>query len=149
MDRARTTLSERERHFIDSQRVARLATADAAGHPTAVPVCYACDGERFFIALDEKPKSVDARKLKRVRNIEVRPEASLLIDQYSDDWSQLGYVLIHGHAEIIPPEHPLHSQALALVRARYIQYRSMHLEILPVIVITPQRISSWGPALEL
>jgi len=148
MDEAHTTLSERERHFIDSQRVARLATADAAGHPSAVPVCYACDGERFFIALDEKPKSVDARKLKRVRNIEARPEASLLIDQYSDDWSQLGYVLIHGHAEIISPAHPLHPHALALVRARYIQYRSMHLEILPVIVITPQRISSWGPALE-
>lgn len=148
MNKSRVTLTEREIRFINRQRVAHLATADAAGHPTAVPVCYACDGERFFIALDEKPKSVEARKLKRVRNIEARPEVSLLIDQYSDDWSQLGYVLIHGKAEIIPPEHSLHSHALALVRARYIQYRSMHLEILPVIAITPQRINSWGPALE-
>jgi PPOX class probable F420-dependent enzyme len=138
---------ERERQFINIQRVARLATSDAAGHPTAVPVCYACDGERFFIALDEKPKSVDARKLKRVRNIEARHEASLLIDQYSDDWSQLGYVLIHGHAEIISPDHPLHAHALILVRERYVQYQTMQLETLPVIVITPEQISSWGPAL--
>lgn len=148
MDRTRTTLTECEIRFIHRQRVARLATANAAGHPTVVPVCYACDGKHFFIALDEKPKSIEAYKLKRVRNIEARHEASLLIDQYSDDWSQLGYVLIHGQAEIIPPEYPLHSHALALVRERYVQYRSMHLETLPVIAITPQRISSWGPALE-
>jgi PPOX class probable F420-dependent enzyme len=148
MGGSRTTLTEQEISFIDRQRVARLATADAAGHPTAVPVCYACDGERFFIALDEKPKSVDARKLKRVRNIEARHEASLLIDQYSDDWSQLAYILIYGPAEIIPPGHPLHAHALALVRARYVQYHSMDLEALPVIVLTPERISSWGPALE-
>ena len=147
MGENRRTLTERERQFINKQRVARLATSDASGHPTAVPVCYACDGERFFIALDEKPKSVDAHKLKRVRNIEARHEASLLIDQYADDWSQLGYVLIHGQAEIITSDHPLHARALVLVRERYVQYRTMQLEILPVIVITPERISSWGPAL--
>ncbi len=148
MGEGHTTLTKREILFINSQRVARLATSDAAGHPTVVPVCYAYDGERFFIALDEKPKSVDARKLKRVRNIEARHEASLLIDQYSDDWSQLAYVLIHGRAEIIPPGHSLHTRALTLTRERYVQYRTMALETLPVIAITPERVSSWGPALE-
>jgi PPOX class probable F420-dependent enzyme len=148
MGRSRATLTEREKIFIARQRVARLATSDTAGHPTAVPVCYACDGSRFFIALDEKPKSVDARQLKRVRNIEARHEAALLIDQYTDDWSQLAYILIHGQAEIIPPGHPLHTQALTLVRERYVQYHTMKLEELPVIMITPERISSWGPGLE-
>lgn len=147
MNKYRATLTEREKAFIARQRVAHLATADARGHPTVVPVCYACDGERFFIALDEKPKRVEVRKLQRVRNIQARHEASLLIDQYADDWSQLGYVLIHGHAEIISPDHPLHAHALALVRERYVQYRAMALETLPVIVITPERISSWGPGL--
>ena len=47
----------------------------------------------FYIPLDEKPKKVDESKLRRVRNIEARHEASLLIDQYDDDWSRLGYVL--------------------------------------------------------
>lgn len=147
MDSSRSTLTELEQRFINRQRVARLATSDPAGHPTAVPVCYACDGKHFFIALDEKPKSVDVYRLKRVRNIEARHEASLLIDQYSDDWSQLGYILIYGQAEIIPPEHSLHTHALTLVRQRYPQYRTMALEMLPVIVITPTRVTSWGPAL--
>lgn len=139
--------TEVETSFIQQQRVGRLATSDAEGHPTAIPVCYAFDGEHFFIALDEKPKSVQARQLKRVRNIEARHEASLLIDQYADDWSRLGYVLIHGRAEILSPGHPLHTHALPLLRARYVQYQTMALETLPMIVINPKRISSWGPVL--
>lgn len=143
----RNHLTEAESAFVYRQRVARLATADADGHPFVVPVCYAFDGQRFYTPLDEKPKSVEARRLKRVRNIEARHEASLLIDQYSDDWSQLAYVLIAGRAEIVPPGHALHGQALPLLRERYIQYRTMALETLPVIVITPERISAWGLAL--
>ena len=89
----RTTLTETEIVFTNAQRVARLATADLDGHPHIVPVCYAYDGTHFYIPLDEKPKKVDESKLRRVRNIVARHEASLLIDQYDDDWSRLGYVL--------------------------------------------------------
>jgi PPOX class probable F420-dependent enzyme len=112
-----------------------------------VPVCYAFDGTRFYIPLDEKPKRVDESKLKRVRNIEARHEASLLIDQYDDDWSRLGYVLVHGHAGLLYPEDPLHAQALLLLRERYVQYRTMELEKHSVIVITPDSVTSWGPAI--
>jgi PPOX class probable F420-dependent enzyme len=147
MSEKRTSLSESEIAFIQQQRVARLATSDAEGHPTLVPVCYAFDGTRFYTPLDEKPKSIEARKLKRVRNIEARHEAALLIDRYSDDWTRLGYVLIHGHADLLAPGHHLHATALTLLRARYVQYRAMALETLPVIVITPERVSAWGPEL--
>ncbi len=54
----RTILTEAEAAFIDAQRVARLATADAEGNPHVIPVCYAFDGERFYTPLDEKPKRV-------------------------------------------------------------------------------------------
>jgi len=137
-------LTEAEIAFIHTQRIAHLATADAAGHPHVVPVCYAFDGAQFYIALDEKPKRVQTNKLRRVRNILARHEAALLIDRYDEDWSQLGYVLVHGHAELLMPDHPLHAGALALLRARYPQYRTMALETRPVIVITPLRITSWG-----
>jgi PPOX class probable F420-dependent enzyme len=147
MNENRKSLTEVESAFIRQQRVAHLATSDADGHPSVVPVCYAFDGQRFYTPLDEKPKRIDARKLKRVRNIEARHEASLVIDQYSDDWSQLGYVLIYGRAELLPPGHILHALALPLLRARYSQYRVMALENLPVIMLTPERISSWGPVL--
>ncbi len=148
MSGKRKSLTESEIAFIQRQRVARLATSDAEGHPTLVPVCYAFDGTRFYTPLDEKPKSIEARKLKRVRNIEARHEAALLIDQYADDWSHLGYVLIHGHADLLPSGHPLHTIALPLLRARYVQYQAMALETLPIIVITPERVSAWGPGLE-
>ncbi len=143
----RQTLNATEIAFIHQQRAGRLATSDAAGHPTAIPVCYALHADRFFIALDEKPKSVADHQLKRVRNIEDRHEATLLIDQYNDDWSQLGYVLIYAYAELIEPTHELHTSALLQLRSRYTQYRTMALETRPMIMLTPQRISSWGPAL--
>lgn len=143
----RTVLTDAESIFVQKQRVARLATADEQGSPTLVPVCYAFDGLHFFTPLDEKPKRVNVMQLRRVHNITVRPEASLLIDQYSDDWSQLGYVQIYGRAELLWPEEPLHAQALLLLRERYVQYLSMALENAPFILITPQHIRSWGPAI--
>jgi PPOX class probable F420-dependent enzyme len=130
---------------MQAHKVARLATADADGHPHLVPVCYAFDGRRFYTPLDEKPKRVDESKLRRVRNIVARHEASLLIDHYDDaDWSQLGYVLVHGRAELIAPEDAGHTEAIRLLRDRYAQYRTMKLETSTVIAITPESIVSWG-----
>src|SRR5437588_9243879 len=100
----RTTLNEVEIAFVQRQRVARLATADADGNPHVIPVCYAFDGTHFYTPLDEKPKRVAGSKLRRVRNIEVRPQVALVIDQYDDDWSRLGYVLVHGRAELLVSE---------------------------------------------
>src|SRR5713226_1014525 len=143
----RATLTETEATFVHAQRVARLATADGEGHPHVIPVCYAFDGARFYTPLDEKPKRVAGRELRRVRNIEARHEASLLVDQYDDDWSRLGYVLVHGRADVLMPEDAAHAHALVLLRERYPQYRSMALETRPIIVITPDRVTSWGPAI--
>ena len=144
----RSTLYDHEITFIQSQRVARLATSDADGHPHVVPVCFAFDGSRFYIALDEKPKRVEQRQLRRVRNIEARHEAMLLFDHYDDDWAQLGYVQVYSHAGLLIPDAPGHTDALLLLRERYIQYRSMKLEAYPLIMITPQRVVAWGTALQ-
>lgn len=140
----RSTLQDSEIAFIQSQRVARLATADADGHPHVVPVCFAFAGTRFYIALDEKPKRVEQRHLRRVRNIEARHEAMLLFDRYDDDWSRLAFVQVYGHADLLMPGTPGHADALLLLRERYAQYRSMKLEAYPVIVITPEHIVAWG-----
>src|SRR5579863_7147824 len=114
----RTTLSETEIAFVQQQRVARLATADADGNPHVIPVCYAFDGTHFYTPLDEKPKRVAGSQLRRVRNIAVRPQVALVIDRYDDDWSRLGYILVHGKANLLSPEDELHAHALVLLRAR-------------------------------
>jgi len=145
----RTTFSAAEVAFIEKQRVARLATADADGNPHVIPVCYARDDARFYSPLDEKPKRVAGMQLRRVRNITARPRVALVIDCYDDDWSRLGYVLVQGRAELLPPDHPLHHHAVALLRARYSQYLAMALELHPVIMITSEHITSWGAAIQM
>jgi PPOX class probable F420-dependent enzyme len=140
----RSQLSAAEISFVQAARVAHLATADATGNPHVVAVCYAFDGTRFFLPLDEKPKRVDDHALRRVRNIEARPEVALVVDRYSDTWSELAYVLVHGHAVLLEPDDPNHAPALELLRERYHQYRDMALEDHDVISITPRRIVSWG-----
>ena len=144
----RVQLTENEAAFALAQRVGRLATADALGRMSVVPVCYAYDGERFYSPLDEKPKRTAARRLQRVRNIQERAEASLLVDHYEDDWSQLGYLLIQAGAELVEPGRKEHADALRLLRARYPQYLTMNLEEQPVISLSPLRVVSWGPALQ-
>lgn len=140
----RSTLRDSEIAFIQTQRVARLATADGDGHPHVVPVCFAFDGARFYIALDEKPKRVEPRQLRRVRNIEARHEAMLLFDHYEEDWSRLAFVQVYGRADLLMPDAPGHAAALRLLRERYAQYRSMKLEYSLVITIVPEHIAAWG-----
>lgn len=137
-------LSTAEAAFVAAARVGHLATADAAGNPHVVPVCYAFDGVRFFVPVDEKPKRSRDGALRRIRNIESRPEVALVIDRYTDTWSDLAYVLVRGHAILLEPGDPDHPASLVLLRQRYRQYRTMTLEDRVVIAITPDRVVSWG-----
>jgi PPOX class probable F420-dependent enzyme len=125
-------------------RVARLATADAEGRPHVVPVCFAFDGERIYIALDDKPKSVQPMRLKRVRNISENPQVALLVDIYGEDWSRLSYVLVSGTAGLEPAGTERHASAISLLRGKYPQYREMAIERQPVIAITPTSTHEWS-----
>jgi PPOX class probable F420-dependent enzyme len=133
--------SAEEFRFTESQRIAHLATADAGGRPHVLPVCFAYAEGRIYIVIDEKPKR--SLKLKRLRNIEENPHVALVLDRYDEDWSRLGWVLIHGTAALLDSG-PEHVQALAALRERYPQYLEMVLEQRPVIRVTMERVSSWG-----
>lgn len=135
-------LSEIEARFLDAQRIARLATADRAGRPHVVPVCFALDEENLYIAIDEKPKRRPLA-LKRLRNIAENPFAALVVDHYDEDWSQLGWVMARGRAEILR-NGAEHAGAQGLLRARYPQLAAMRLEGLPVIALRIEKVASWG-----
>lgn len=130
--------------FIREHRVARLATADGDGRPSVIPICYVFDGETIYSPLDQKPKSVAAQDLKRVRNIEANPHVSLVIDDYSDDWNTLAYVLIAGLAEVMSNGGPEHSRAVTLLREKYPQYREMAIDERPIIKISPTHARRWA-----
>jgi PPOX class probable F420-dependent enzyme len=135
--------------FIVTHRVARFATAGAGGQPLVVPICYVFERGVFYSALDEKPKRVDASRLQRVRNIEENPLAALVIDDYSDDWSQLAWVLVNGRAEIIHPGNNEHQRAVELLREKYEQYRSMAIDKAPLIRLVPNAIKHWRSSAEV
>ena len=135
-------LSDVQRRFIDRGRVAHLATADRAGAPHLVPVCFCLSGLSLYITIDEKPKRGDIR-LKRIRNIEENPAVAVTVDVWDEDWSRLGWVMLRGPAEILAADDE-HDQAQQQLRRRYPQYRAMELGPLPVIAVRIRRVLSWG-----
>jgi PPOX class probable F420-dependent enzyme len=132
--------------ILKEARVARLATLDAKSRPYLVPVCFAYDGQRFYTAIDQKPKRVPPERLARLRNIQAVPRVALLIDDYYDDWTRLWYVLIHGNAKLLPESaHKEQACAIRELRAKYVQYaRGMLADDAAIIRITPERITPWG-----
>ena len=136
-------LSEREREFLADRRVAHLATADRRAVPHVVPVCFALAGETLYITVDEKPKRVSGRALKRLRNIVENPAVAVVVDRYDEDWTRLGWVMLHGRAEILS-EGTEHDDAQALLRSRYPQLAAMQIARHPVIAVRIERTTSWG-----
>ncbi|PYP89303.1 MAG: TIGR03668 family PPOX class F420-dependent oxidoreductase [Blastocatellia bacterium AA13] len=142
-----TEIDEITRAFINAHKVARLATADRQGRPAVVPICYIFHERHVYSVIDQKPKDADIRSLKRLRNIRENPRVSLLIDDYSDDWSELRYVLISGNAELCEPGAMPdfeHSGVMALLRQKYPQYEAMPIEDSLLIKIAPVRIKRWS-----
>lgn len=129
--------------FLHASRIARLATVGFDGRPHAVPICFAFDGSHLYSAIDLKPKRSATKQLKRVRNILNNSKVAVVIDHYSENWMDLGYVLIQGDAAIVCDEVE-QKLAAALLRKKYSQYSDM-LELFPTIIkITFQKCISWG-----
>jgi PPOX class probable F420-dependent enzyme len=136
-------LSERERRFLAQQRIAHLATADRGAVPHVVPVCFAVAGGTLYITIDEKPKRRPAGALKRLENIAENPAVAVVVDRYKEDWTRLGWVMLHGRADILR-EGQEHQHAQALLRSRYPQLAAMQIAIYPVIAVRIERTRSWG-----
>ena len=85
--------------LIDSADVARFATTDGR-QPHLVPVVLVSEGNHIYLPIDGKLKKPGT--LKRLSNIELHPEVTLLVDHYEDDWSQLWWVRVDAIASIVP-----------------------------------------------
>lgn len=133
------------RTFLLAARVGHLATANPSGAPHVVPLCFALlEDDQIVSVLDHKPKrSASPRALRRVANVLANPQAAFLVDVYREDWSRLGFVLVHGAASLVGTG-PLQVRAIEALRDRYPQYRTMDVSERPVLLITPQRVTTWG-----
>jgi PPOX class probable F420-dependent enzyme len=135
-------LTDAQRGFLDRARHGHLATVDETGAPHLVPVCYGVDRESLYITVDEKPKRTDI-PLKRLRNIMANPRVAVTVDRWDEDWTRLAWVMLRGQADILR-DGDEHDRAQRLLRDRYVQYRSMAIESLPVIALRITRVLSWG-----
>jgi len=135
---------DQERRYLETARLGRLATADAEGRPHVVPVCFAFVGDRIVTPIDEKPQRVSPDALRRSRDVSENPRVALVVDHYSEDWSQLGWVQVRGTATHCDPGEKLHSPGVRALREKYDQYADHDLEERPLIRIDPGTIRSWG-----
>ena len=143
------SLTESQARFLADARVARLATADANGRPHVIPVCFTYadlgyGGDAVYIVLDQKPKTTEFTRLRRVRNILANPQASLVVDHYDEDWQSLRYILVSCRADLLNGDEHEAARAVALLREKYPQYREMALDGNPVIKLAPLRYTAWS-----
>lgn len=117
--------------------VARLATVSADGVPHLVPIVFALDGDTIYSAVDGKPKR--SRALRRLANIAANPRVSVLVDEYSPDWSQLWWVRADGVCSV----HDASPAAVSALTAKYPQYRDVPLDG-PFLHIAVTHWSAWG-----
>jgi PPOX class probable F420-dependent enzyme len=124
--------------FLAWTRVARVATAGAAGVPHVVPVCHVLAGGKVYFASGD-----DGRK---VKNIKENPRVTLTVDLYSDHWGTLKGVMVQGRARLIE-RGPRFRRIRDLLYRKYPQY-PREAAISPsdsvVIEVTPTRVFSWG-----
>jgi PPOX class probable F420-dependent enzyme len=142
-------LDAHELAFLVAARRAILATIDPDGRPRPVPICFIVDAAdaarvRLLTPLDDKPKATDdKRTLARVRDIRARPEVSLLIERWDEDWSRLAWLRLHGRAMLLEPA-DVSQDAVDRLRSKYRQYATHALESSPMIAIDIERATSWG-----
>ncbi len=131
-------LKKIERDFVSLQRVLRFATVDENGMPHNVPVCHVMDGDRIYFATE--------RESNKVKNLMENDKVALICDEYSEIWSYLRGVSIHGKANVIHKGSEFR-KASKLLYQKYTQYEGAFpiKEGKTVIVeVTPEKIGSWG-----
>jgi len=137
-------LNQKIKALIKGAKVARLATVDQKSNPYVVPVVFVFHENSFFIPLDEKVKTVNARKLKRVKNIEKNPNVTLLIDKYQNDWKKLFFLMIHGKATVIDSKNSkLMDKIHKLLISKYPQYKKIGIGN-SCIAINPTKVTFWN-----
>lgn len=130
--------------FLSAHRVARLATVDDGGRPHIVPVCFVVDDDSIYLPLDEKPKRVAPTQLRRVRNLVSRPDVTLLVDDFREEWTDLKWLQVRGRAFLIDPKSKGHDQALARLREKYPGYRGMAIDDQPMVKVVPIDSRRWS-----
>ena len=124
---------------LTAARVARLATIDPDGRPHLVPIVFALDGDTLYSAVDKKPKR--STTLRRIENARARPDVTIIVDHYEDDWNRLWWIRLRGRARVLDDGEE-RERALTLLAEKYEQYRSQPPDG-PVLAIDVTDVRRW------
>jgi PPOX class probable F420-dependent enzyme len=127
---------------LTAARVARLATTDPDGRPHLVPIVFALKGDTLYSAVDSKPKR--SSKLRRIENARARPDVTILVDHYEENWGRLWWIRLRGRARVLDDGEE-HDRALALLREKYAQYRDEPPDG-PVLAVDINEVRAWSGA---
>lgn len=127
------------RRLVASARVARLATVDASGEPHLVPICFVLVDDVVCSAVDHKPKR--GARLRRIANLEATGRASVLVDVYHEDWSDLWWVRLDGAGRVVSSADE-RERALDALASKYQQYALLPPEG-PVLAVDIERWRGW------
>jgi PPOX class probable F420-dependent enzyme len=132
--------SETMRALVSPAPVAHLATVRRDGRPHVVPICFVVTDDVVYSAVDDKPKR--HRHLQRVSNVTATGTASLLVDEYDDDWSRLWWVRLDGRARVVDDAAEA-ERAIRSLSDKYPQYRDLPPSG-PVLAVDVQRWVGWS-----
>lgn len=124
---------------VGNARFGILGTLAHDGRPHLVPVTYAFDGHRVYIAVDHKPKRT--RNLQRLHNIERDPRVSFLVEHHDEDWTQLWWCRLDGSASV-HPDGELLARTSDLLAAKYKEY-ARHPPTGPAIIVEVTAATGW------
>jgi PPOX class probable F420-dependent enzyme len=127
---------------LTSARVARLATTDPDGRPHIVPIVFVLEGNTLYSAVDRKPKR--STKLRRIENARARPDVTILVDHYDEEWNRLWWIRLRGRARVLD-DGDERERALALLADKYAQYRSEPPDG-PVLAVDITETRTWDAA---
>jgi PPOX class probable F420-dependent enzyme len=127
--------------LLERARVARLGYVDGEDRPRVLPVTFAVSGAAVWTAIDEKPKR--RPEPARVEYLRRRPGASLLVDEYSDDWTRLVWVQLLGRVDVVSTDSA--PDAMDALAAKYEQYAA-RTPPGPLLRLTGERALHWRAA---
>ena len=132
--------SQKEDEYLRGQQLSRIATVSKDQIPQVTPVAFATDGEKVYLNIQYDSK--------KARNIRDNPRVSFVVDD-CPTWETFRGVLISGKAELmlkgksreigrdlIYTKYPKYKEQYSIDEGVWSKY---------ILVITPTKISSWGP----
>jgi PPOX class probable F420-dependent enzyme len=139
-------------YFLTTWPVARLATLNLDGSPHQIPIVFSWHDGCFWSPIDGKPKR--GGQPTRVDNAIANPAASILIDKYDDDWTQLWWIRAELevtviHLNEVNPEMLLQGRrAERKLVEKYPQYKSTAVLREPATILSmrPTAMMSWSAA---